>query len=315
MIRRLLAVSLALTAWLAGTALGSVGVTPQAAGTPLLEIGRAHADYGPTLDGTQPIFILVLGSDARPGTPMDHGLADSIHILGINPAAHRATLYGIPRDSYVPLATGGTNKINAAMPPGGVPGEMQTIENLTGIHFDYYVLTGFIPFARAVNDLGGLVIDVPYDMQGDAGHYSAGPQRMSGGEALAFARTRHYLPLGDFNRSMNQGYVMMSALTQFRAEYAKDPVNLFTWLGAGLRNTMTTLPVDELVRLGNLAMSIPTKNVTNLVAQGTTGMVGSQSVVHLSDTNAAMWQKLAATGYLLPKQIPPAFTPNPLIGG
>ena len=199
-IRRLLAVFLVLSAWLAGTALGSIGVTPHAAGAPLLEIGRAHADFGPTLDGTKPIFVLVLGSDARPGTPMDHGLSDSIHILGINPAAHRATLYGIPRDSYVPLATGGTDKINAAMPPGGVPGELQTVENLTGIKFDYWILTGFVDFARAVNDIGGLVVNVPYSMQGDAGHYDAGPQRMSGGEALAFARTRHFLPLGDFNR-------------------------------------------------------------------------------------------------------------------
>jgi LCP family protein required for cell wall assembly len=310
-IRRLLAVSLVLTAWLAGTALGSVGVTPPAVGAPLLEIGRAHAERGPTLDGTKPIFVLVLGSDARPGTPMDHGLSDSIHILGINPAAHRATLYGIPRDSYVPLSTGGTNKINAAMPPGGVPAAVQTVENLTGIHFDYWVLTGFVAFTRAVNDLGGLVIDVPYDMQGDAGHYDAGPQRMSGSEALAYSRTRHYLPLGDFNRSLNQGGVMLSALTQFRAEYAKDPTSLFTWLGAGMRNTMTSVPLDELVRLGNLAMSIPPRNVTNLVAQGTTGMEGSQSVVHLSDSNSALWQKLGANGFLLQKDIPPGFQPDP----
>ena len=30
------------------------------------------------------IFILVLGSDSRPGTPVDQGLCDSIHILGID---------------------------------------------------------------------------------------------------------------------------------------------------------------------------------------------------------------------------------------
>ena len=85
----------------------------------MFKIERAHADYTPTLDGSEPIFVLLLGSDSRPGTPMNRGRSDSIHILGINPAAHRATLYGIPRDSWVPLATGGTNKINAAMPVGG----------------------------------------------------------------------------------------------------------------------------------------------------------------------------------------------------
>ncbi|MGZ4149069.1 MAG: hypothetical protein ACXVQJ_03405, partial [Actinomycetota bacterium] len=115
MTKRLIAVVLTLSAWVGGTVVGSISAAQPAAGKALLTIGRAHGDYEPPLDGSTPIFILVLGSDARPGTPTDRGLSDSIHILGINPAAHRATLFGIPRDSYVPLATGGTNKINSAM--------------------------------------------------------------------------------------------------------------------------------------------------------------------------------------------------------
>jgi LCP family protein required for cell wall assembly len=308
----LLAVFLALSAWIAGTALGSVGVSTPAIGQSLFIVGPAHADYGPSLSGSKPIFILVLGSDSRPGTPMNRGLSDSIHILGINPDAHRATLYGIPRDSYVPLSTGGTNKINAAMPQGGPQATIQTVENLTGIHFDFYVLTGFFNVTRAVNDLGGLVVHVPYDVQGDQRFFPAGTHRMDGASVLGYSRTRHSLPLGDFDRSLNQGVVMISALDQFRDEYASDPTRLFTWLGAGLRNTETTLSVDELVRLANLGMSVPPKNVTNLVAHGTTGMEGTMSVVHLTDDNRPLWQNMAADGYILQKQIPPAFQPAPL---
>ena len=61
----------------------------------------------------------MFGATPGPERRVERGCADSIHILGINPAKHRATLYGFPRDSYVPLSTGGTNKINAAMPQGG----------------------------------------------------------------------------------------------------------------------------------------------------------------------------------------------------
>lgn len=278
---------------------------------PLLEIGKAHAGYGTALSGSDPIFILVLGSDARPGTPMDHGLSDSIHILGINPAEHRATLYGIPRDSWVPLATGGTNKINAAMPPGGPEAEIATVEQLTGITFDYYALTGFNEFEQAVDDIGGLVVNVPYYMAGYERNFSPGVQRMTGPDALGYARTRHSLPQGDFDRSLNQGRLMVSALAQFRGEFAKDAGTMFTWIGAGLRNTKTTLPVDELTKLAYLAMDIPAKNVTNLVALGTGGMVGSMSVVYLSDTNQALWQDLGADGYILQKDIPDLAQPSP----
>jgi LCP family protein required for cell wall assembly len=312
--RRIVAVVLTLTAWVGGTVVGSVGAAPPAAGTPLLQIGRAHGEYQPPLDSSDPIFILVMGSDARPGTPMDRGLCDSIHILGINPAAHRATLYGIPRDSWVPLASGGTNKINAAMPVGGPEKEIQTVENLTGITFDYYVLTGFGGLTRAVNDIGGITVDVPYYIQGYEHNYEPGLQHLDGSEALGFARTRHSVPLGDFDRSMNQGRLMVGALAQFRTDYARDAGALYTWLGAGLRNVQTSLSIDELMQLAFTARAIPAKKVTNLVAVGSSAMQGGTSVVQLSSENDALWKDLAADGYIMPKAIPAAALATP-VGG
>jgi LCP family protein required for cell wall assembly len=311
MTKKVLAIVLGLSAWIGGTMAASVGTASSAAAQPMLEIGRAHADFTPSLDGNDPVFILLMGSDSRPGTPMDKGRADSLHILGINPAAHRATLFGIPRDSYVQLSTGGTDKINAAMAAGGPEAEVQTIENVTGIQFDYWALTGFNEVTNAVNSLGGLMVNVPYTVVGYDQTFDSGLHRMTGSQVLGYSRTRHSLPLGDFDRSLNQGVVMKSALTQFRAEYAKDPTRLYTWLGAGLRNVSTTVPVDELIKLAGLSASIPASRVTNLVAMGTSGMVGTQSVVHLSDTNQPLWQDLAADGYILQKDIPAAAQPAP----
>lgn len=302
--RRVLAVTLALAAWVGGTVVGSIGTAP-AAGIPVLQVGRAHAEFQRSVDGDAPIFVLVLGSDARPGTPVDRGLADSIHILGINPVEHRATLYGIPRDSYVPLSTGGTNKINAAMPAGGPQAMIDTVEQLTGITFDYYMLTGFTGLKEAVDDVGGLQVDVPYTFTGhESTQFPEGEMHMTGAQALEFGRTRKSITRGDFDRSLNQGVLMISALTQFREQFGKDAGQMFTWLAAGVPNVQLDISLEELTRFAGLSGSIKPKNVTNLVALGTLGSASGISTVNLSDENKALWADLAQDGYILPADIP-----------
>jgi anionic cell wall polymer biosynthesis LytR-Cps2A-Psr (LCP) family protein len=197
------------------------------------------------------------------------------------------------------------------MAAGGPEATVATVEALTGITFDYYVLTGFDEVTHAVNQIGGLQIDVPYTVVGYDQTFEAGPQRMTGSQVLGYSRTRHSLPLGDFDRSMNQGVVLMSALAQFRQEYAKDASRMYSWLGAGLRNTQTTVPIDELIKLAGLSQALPASKVTNLVAMGSSGMQGSQSVVYLSDQNPALWQDMAQDGYILQKAIPAAAQPDP----
>jgi anionic cell wall polymer biosynthesis LytR-Cps2A-Psr (LCP) family protein len=188
---------------------------------------------------------------------------------------------------------------------------MKTVENLTGITFDYYVLTGFNEVKQAVEQIGGLEVDVPYSVVGFQQTFASGLHLMNGEEVLGYSRTRHSLPLGDFDRSLNQGVVLTSALTQFRDEFAKDPTRLYAWLGAGLRNTETNVPIDELVRLAGLSHSIPAKRVTNLVAMGTSAISGTQSIVTLSDANNALWQDMAQDGFILKNAVPAAAQPDP----
>src|SRR5262249_8711905 len=86
MTKKLLAVVLGLSAWIGGTVAATIGNGTAAQAAPLFELEKANANYTPSLSGDTPIFILLMGSDSRPGvTPMDKGRSDSIHILGINP--------------------------------------------------------------------------------------------------------------------------------------------------------------------------------------------------------------------------------------
>ena len=301
--RRILAVVTALAAGVTGLGVATLQATP-AASAPLLQVGDAHAEFGPALRGDRPIFILIIGSDSRPGTPIDGGLCDSIHILGINPEAKRATLVGIPRDSYVPIATGGTNKINAALAQGGTQGMVETVENLTGVTFDYYVLTGFDGMKRIFDALGGLKIDVPYAFEGHEGTpFAEGRQTLSGPESLEFSRTRKSLSHGDFDRSMNQGRVLLAALSQFKTEWRRDPAALFRWLAVGSRNVSTDVPLQELLDLAFASSQIRPKRITNLVAVGGIGSAGGMSVVSLPSPHP-VFQDVAADGYVLPEDIP-----------
>ena len=149
-------------AWVAGSALGATQPARHASAAPLFQLEPAHAEYVPLLDGSKPIYVLVIGSDARPDQAIDSQRADSLHILSINPAEHKASIVGIPRDSYVEIPGHGTNKINTSLFYGGPELVVQTVEQLTGLKFDYWAMTGFASFEQMVHDIDGLVVDVPF---------------------------------------------------------------------------------------------------------------------------------------------------------
>lgn len=301
--RRLIATVATIAAGVSGLGVATLHATP-AVGAPVMQIGAAHAEYGPTITGNDPIFILILGSDSRPGTALEDGLCDSIHILGIDPKTKRATLVGVPRDSYVPIASGGTNKINVALSQGGPKGMVATVENLTDITFDYYLLTGFEGMTRIFDALGGLRIDVPYSFKGyENTQFTEGPTTMTGAETLEFSRTRKSLSHGDFDRSMNHGRVLLAAFSQFRAEFRRDPAALFRWIATGMRNVSTDLPLNELLTLAFTSWEIRPSRLTNLVAVGGVGTAGGASIVTLPSPHP-VFEDIAADGFILPQDIP-----------
>jgi LCP family protein required for cell wall assembly len=294
-----------LSLWVAGSTLGAFSsdgsANASSASAPLLEIGKAHpAEAVPSLTGNKPIFILCIGSGARPGQPLNLGLADSLHILAINPAKKRASLVGFPRDSWVNIPGHGMNKINSALTFGGPALEVKVIESITGIHLDYYAITGFGGFEDLINGIHGLTIDVPFPMhdQYSKADFNAGPQHLNGHDVLAFARDRHSLPNGDFGRSQNQGLVFIDALEQFRQEFAKDPSSMFTWIGAGMQNVQTNLPLSEIISLAFTATTINPKNVSNAVVPARVGTQGAESVVYIDSSAKALYNDLKNDGIL-----------------
>ncbi|HEX6206972.1 MAG TPA: LCP family protein [Actinomycetota bacterium] len=303
----LVALVVGLGAWVAVAAFLSEP-RPAGAQTPAVEISRAQdARYTPSLGGNRPIFILAIGSDARPDEQVDRRLADSLHIVAVNPRQGSASILGFPRDSYVPIPGFGEAKINESLYNGGPELVVETVEGLTGIQMDYWVLTSFRGLIGLVNGIGGLEIDVPYPMDDfySGAQFEAGEQVIDGSQALAFARNRHDTPEGDFSRSENHGRLLLAALEQLRSQVRRDPTVLFQWIAVGLRNVQTDLSFDEVFDLMMTALSIDPESVTNAVVPGGTGSAGAASVVFLSGDAPAIFEDLGDDGILQNPPPPP----------
>jgi LCP family protein required for cell wall assembly len=304
-------------AWVAGSALGATQPVRRAAAAPLFQLEPAHAEFVPALDGSEPIFVLVIGSDARPDQAIESQRADAIHIVALNPAEHQATIVGIPRDAFVDIPGHGQNKINAALFLGGPELVVQSVEELTGLTMDYWAMTGFASFEAMVDDVDGLVVDVPFAMSDEASRafFEPGVQTLDGDNALAFARNRHDLPSGDFGRSEDQGLLMVSALAQVKKEFNQDPARLLAWVASFVRSGTTSLSLDEVLDLAFTGTLVNANKVVNAVLPGGVAMVGGLSVVNLNqEALDAISKDLRDDAVLKKVNVPPS--PNAsLLGG
>jgi polyisoprenyl-teichoic acid--peptidoglycan teichoic acid transferase len=182
--------------------------------------------------------VLMIGSDAGPGRWSMR--ADAIILVSIDIETGRVAAFSVPRyTTNVPLPEPAasafdcrclTEPINALyvfanqnprLFPGGdsrgLVALSRAIEALMGVHLDGMAMVDLNGFVRLVDAIGGVTVDVPspvYDAEyPDPNgvdtvevYFPAGPRRMDGWEALAYARTRHQD--GDMARMQRQQHVV-----------------------------------------------------------------------------------------------------------
>lgn len=175
---------------------------------------------------TKPFTVLIMGVDS-PSPKLNANAAfngDTLMLVSFNPKTLDATIFSIPRDTYVPIAclNGGSSKINSSA-AYGTNCVINTVQNLIGINIDYYVKVDFQGVIDLVNALGGIDITVPDNIDfcesnqyrstnpNDLICIKSGYQHMTGEQALAFARHRHTLPAGDFQRVQHQQLIVEAA--------------------------------------------------------------------------------------------------------
>ena len=243
--------------------------------------GRVHETYRPD---PGKVFILVVGNDARSGNP-DASRADAIHIVGINTETMKGGILNFPRDSWVNIPGHGTSKINEALYDGGPELLAQTLENLTGIHIDYWVMTGFEGFRNIVDELGGVKINIPtdvYDPTGSGAAIKAGNRNLGPLNALAYVRTRHSFSQGDIARTTNQARFLLAMLRKLQRQVESNPSSLLRWMAIAREHARLDVGADELFRLGVVASQVDPGDIGNVTVPVSLGSVGAASVVFIS---------------------------------
>lgn len=242
--------------------------------------GRVHSEFQPN---NGKIFVLVIGNDARIGNP-DRSRADAIHIIGIDTKTMRGGILNFPRDTYISIPGHGSGRINEALYLGGPELLARTLEEVTGIRIDYWVMVGFEGFLGIIRDLGGIKLHFEeniYDPGGSGAHIGAGTQRLGGTSSLAYVRTRKSLPHGDIDRSTNQGRFLLGLLKKLSAEVSSNPASLLRWMATTRRHARLDIPAAELFRLGVLASHVSPRDVRNVTIPVRIGFAGAASVVFM----------------------------------
>jgi LCP family protein required for cell wall assembly len=192
---------------------------------------------GAVNDSTDRMQILVLGSDTRDGKNSQYGSADDstgyghsdvMMLLDISADNKHVNVISFPRDLLVDIPKCKDPKtnteypaqknvmINAAMTEAGIGCAVDTVNKLTGMEIDHFMMADFNAVKELSNAVGGVdvcVSDGVYDPDSKL-RLPKGTSAVQGEQALAFVRTRHaFGDGGDLGRiKAQQGF--LSSLTR-----------------------------------------------------------------------------------------------------
>lgn len=234
------------------------------------------------------IWILAVGSDARPGQSMTRSRGDALQMVGLDTRTGAAAAIGIPRDSFVSIPGQSANRVNAAMVLGGPQLLGRTVAGMLGVEPDYVMVTRFPFFEDLVDDIGGITVTNPRafsDTYLKPEGFRQGRIRLDGYGAMAFARVRKSLTGGDFARSANQQRVLRGIGAQVRARAASAG---FVERGvlSVLQHMATDLGPAELFRVAQAVAQVQPTRISTCVVGGSVATIRGMSVVRPNLTQA-----------------------------
>jgi LCP family protein required for cell wall assembly len=214
-------------------------------------VNRTDAIPGSGNDGTggpEAMNLLLVGSDSRTALTAEQerelhtgGNAgrntDTMILVHLPADGSKASFVSFPRDSYVEIPGHGRDKLNAAYAygyqgvsssapeserqAGGAQLLVQTISGLTGLEIDHYAELDLLGFFNLSSVVGGVEVNLckpVNDRRYSGAVLPAGPQTISGADALKFVRQRHGLPRGDFDRIVRQQVFMAGVLRKMLSD-------------------------------------------------------------------------------------------------
>jgi LCP family protein required for cell wall assembly len=151
------------------------------------------ADTFPVADPTAMNF-LIIGTDAAPCSGTD-ARTDTIMVLRLDPARHRAAVLSFPRDLWVKIPGRGSGRINSAYRPNDPQLLIDTLGTEFGVPIDHFIQVDFCAFQKVVDAIGGVKIPMQHavrDLNTGLSVPAPGCISFTGAEALQYVRSRHF---------------------------------------------------------------------------------------------------------------------------
>ena len=231
----------------------------------------------------EPFSILIMGNDG--------GRTDSLILATYNPLRLEVTMTSIPRDSYVPIACYPNQQKDKIGHAFSVSRDcaIETVENLFDVDINFYVVVNFQGVVEIVDALEKVWLVSPVEFVGqnssdERGHYTVwipkGGFWASGEMALAFARERHQMPGGDYQRQENQQQVIRALIN--RVLSLNDVNKALNVLDAAGENIETNMSLDQMIELFNGITKAVTR--TSITPQFILDIIGSRIMGYSSYT-------------------------------
>ncbi|MGW6916964.1 LCP family protein [Kitasatospora sp. NPDC054939] len=232
--------------------------------------------------------ILLIGSDDRTGANAAYGevggrRSDTTILLHLAAGRRRATAVSIPRDVMVTVPVcerpDGTRtaprlmQFNAAFEAGGPSCAIRTVEQLSGIRIDHYVIVDFTGFKTMVDAVGGVEVCVPKAIHDKDARLDlpAGRQTLDGEQALGYVRARESLGDGSDTQRMGRQQQFLAALVRKVQSQGVlfNPTKLWPLLDAATSAVQADAGLSSLGELYDLTQElrgIPPQDVALLTA-------------------------------------------------
>ena len=218
------------------------------------------------------INILVVGTDSRNGASGELGAGDedevpglrndSTMVIHVSADRSRVQVVSIPRDTLVDIPAckhrDGTiseptsdDMFNNAMVYGadgsdapedvgpGIACVKSTVEKLSGMTIDAFMVVDFAGFVRMIDALGGVWFNIPERIDDDSAqlYIDEGCWKLSGTHALAYMRSRKAQGDGsDISRIGRQQQLISAMLRELQSkDYLTDSGALLTFLQAAIQ--------------------------------------------------------------------------------
>jgi LCP family protein required for cell wall assembly len=227
-------------------------------------------------DGANRVTILVMGLDYRDWEGEGPSRTDSMMLLTMDPVTRTAGMLSIPRDLWVNIPGFDYGKINTAYflgelyhLDGGGPGlAIKTVEDLLGVDINYYAQIDFSAFENFIDQIGGIDVEVPYELTvdpigpGNTVTLPQGPNHLDGPTALAYARNRDTIG-SDFDRADRQQQVIMAIFDKLSSlgtlpKLLANAPTIYDNLRYGIH---TNLTLKETISLAWTVAQIPKDNI------------------------------------------------------